>query len=167
MNSVKSMILLLTTICCISCNNKIDYAVQLNNAIPNMQWHYDQASAFSFNIADTSHPYILGLCIRYDNDYPDANLYTFIHTVFPDGEQTCDTVSIDLFMPDGTPTGSGRHMQELNVNISRVIFPQPGDYRIEIAQATRHDTLPGIASIGIYLINEPHNQDYGTTKEKE
>lgn len=166
MNIIKKTLLPVIIICCMSCNNT-DYAVQINNNIPNMTWYYDQASAFSFNIADTSHPYILGLCIRYNNDYPDANLYTFIHTTFPNGEQACDTVSIDLFMPDGTPAGNGRHMQELNVNISRITFPQLGDYRIEIEQATRHDTLPGIASIGIYLINEPQNQDYGTKKENE
>ncbi len=164
-NLKKAIALIGIIVCCTACHQKVDYLVQLNENIPDMQWLYNQPASFSFSIADTSHPYTLGFCIRYNNNYPDANIYLFVHTCFPNGNQSCDTVSIDLFQPDGTPTGIGKHVQELNVNISKINFPQAGNYRMEIEQATRHDTIEGIASMGIYLINEPTLFQYGTKEE--
>lgn len=145
----------------ISCHSEVNYVMRENQDIPNMQWIFSEKPSFNIDIQDTNENYILGFCIRYNNDYPDANIYLFVHTQFPEGEKSIDTLSIDLFYPDGTPTGSGKYIKELNVNVSQVRFPQIGRYILDIEQASRRDTLQGIAAVGVYLLSDSKNEGYG------
>lgn len=153
--SIFSIVLMLSIM---SCQSNYDYVAQDNADIPHMQWESSYIPMFTYNIQDTGKDYILGFCIRYNNDYPNENLYLFVHTQFPDGQQYTDTVSVDLFYPDGSPTGTGKNIRELNANVSKVKFPQQGTYHIQLEQAMRNSTLNGIVSVGYYIICPPKNE---------
>ena len=114
-------------------------------------WESRQQLPFRFSIADTTAAYEIGFDIRYTHNYPNQNLYVFMHTTFPNGMRTCDTVPIDLFHPDGTPKGKGKRIKELNEPIARILLPMQGQYSIRLEQAMRTEKLEGVSSIGLYV----------------
>ena len=133
-----------------SCDNS-HYLFRENVAIKNETWAVENQIPFSFTVDDTVKTYKIGFNIRYTNAYPQQNIYVFLHTVFPNGMRTHDTISIDLFDIEGKPLGSGKRVIELQNYFSRVRFPMAGQYTMTLEQAMRRDTLHGIISMGLYV----------------
>jgi len=133
-----------------SCNSK-DFLYHENTLIDGEVWTTENQLPFRFSIEDTVTAYIVGLNIRYTLNFPNQNLYVFMHTTFPDGMQTCDTVSINLFEKDGTPYGKGKRIKELDAPIAKLRFPMSGQYNIRLEQGMRTNALEGIASVGLYV----------------
>jgi len=131
-----------------SCGNS-DYLFRENLSFKNEYWSAQDKIPFRFNVSDTTKIYLVGFNIRYTNAYPQQNMYVFLHTVFPNGMRTCDTVSVDLFSNEGRPLGKGRRVFELQTYFSRVRFPMPGEYTMTLEQAMRMDTLSGVVSMGV------------------
>ena len=75
----------------------------------------------------------------------------FLHTTFPNGNQTHDTIECILAYPDGRWVGNGSgSMRNSKILLNdRLRFPLAGDYRFEIEQAMRDTTLEGIADVGL------------------
>ena len=151
----------------VACTQKQNYIFQQNKDINDMQWKYTDKIAFDFTIEDTTKNYLLGICMRYTNNFPDANLYLFVRTTFPNQMQSCDTISIDLFYPDGSPTGKGKRIKELNIVAANLVFPQQGTYTISLQQGNRYDTLPGVISAGIFISEDTKNNNHETNIKKE
>ena len=139
----------------ISCE-RTQYLINDNKIIENEMWTVDNQLPFYFSISDTQKIYEIGFDIRYTSDYPKQNMYVFLHTIFPNGMRTHDTISVDLFSPMGEPFGKGKRVKELQQSFSYVKFYMEGDYTMTIEQAMRMDTLPGVVSFGLY-ITEPTN----------
>ena len=132
-----------------SCGRKTLYDESV--VIPDARWDNDMIPFFDVTVNDTLSDYAFYLNVRHLENYRYSNLYVFMHTTFPNGNVTHDTIECILAMPDGRwmSKGSGT-MRSANVLLNPSLrFPLSGDYHFEIEQAMREDVLKGITDIGI------------------
>ena len=75
----------------------------------------------------------------------------FLHTTFPNGNQTHDTIECILAYPDGrwVGDGSGRMRTAKILLNNNLRFPISGNYHFEIEQAMREPVLEGVADVGL------------------
>lgn len=142
------LILLITTL--LSCGNK-NVIFDESVVLPNSTWNYKDFPYFEVNVEDTLSDYAFYLNIRHLENYRYSNFYMFLHTTFPDGNMTHDTIECILAYPDGQWIGKGSGSMRnskilLNNNLH---FPIKGIYHFEIEQAMRDTTLDGITDIGL------------------
>ena len=146
----KISIILLIITALASCTNRnvvFDESVIISNA----SWNNQEFPYFDVNIEDTLSPYNFYLNIRHLENYRYSNFYMFLHTTFPNGNQTHDTIELVLAYPDGRWIGDGSgSMRNNNILLNNnLYFPLKGTYRFEIEQAMREDILDGITDVGI------------------
>ena len=149
-NILKYISILLIAIVVASCGNKnviFDESVIINNA----SWNNEDLPYFDVNVEDTLSTYAFYLNIRHLENYRYSNFYMFLHSTFPNGNQTHDTIECILAYPDGRWVGDGSGSMRaskilLNNNLR---FPLKGKYHFEIEQAMRDDVLEGITDVGI------------------
>ena len=100
-----SFILLIVTILssCVNKNVIFDESVVISNAA----WNNQDFPYFDVNVEDTTSAYNFYLNIRHLENYRYSNFYMFLHTTFPDGNQTHDTIELVLSYPDGRWIGKG------------------------------------------------------------
>ena len=144
-----SFILLIVTILssCVNKNVIFDESVVISNAA----WNNQDFPYFDVNVEDTTSAYNFYLNIRHLENYRYSNFYMFLHTTFPDGIQTHDTIELVLSYPDGRWIGKGSgSMRDNNILLNNNLhFPAKGNYRFEIEQAMRESVLEGITDVGI------------------
>ena len=144
-----SFILLIVTILssCVNKNVIFDESVVISNAA----WNNQDFPYFDVNVEDTTSAYNFYLNIRHLENYRYSNFYMFLHTTFPDGNQTHDTIELVLSYPDGRWIGKGSgSMRDNNILLNNNLhFPVKGNYRFEIEQAMRESVLEGITDVGI------------------
>ena len=80
-------------------------------------------------------------------------MFLFIEKTFPDGGIALDTMECPLADPEGNWYGkpSGKYVDNRYFLRKNVIFPQRGQYRFAITQATRDTNLVGIKDVGILI----------------
>ena len=132
-----------------SCSNDTLYNESV--VIPEARWDNDMIPFFDVNVNDTLTDYAFYLNIRHLENYRYSNLYIFMHTTFPNGNVTHDTIECILAMPDGRWMGKGSGtMRSANVLLNPALrFPLSGEYHFEIEQAMREKELRGITDIGL------------------
>lgn len=144
-----SFILLIVTILssCVNKNVIFDESVVISNAA----WNNQDFPYFDVNVEDTTSAYNFYLNIRHLENYRYSNFYMFLHTTFPDGNQTHDTIELVLSYPDGRWIGKGSgSMRDNNILLNNNLhFPAKGNYRFEIEQAMRESVLEGITDVGL------------------
>ena len=144
-----SFILLIVTILssCVNKNVIFDESVVISNEA----WNNQDFPYFDVNVEDTTSTYNFYLNIRHLENYRYSNFYMFLHTTFPDGNQTHDTIELVLSYPDGRWIGKGSgSMRDNNILLNNNLhFPAKGNYRFEIEQAMRESVLEGITDVGI------------------
>jgi gliding motility-associated lipoprotein GldH len=144
-----SFILLIVTVLssCVNKNVIFDESVVISNAA----WNNQDFPYFDVNVEDTTYAYNFYLNIRHLENYRYSNFYMFLHTTFPDGNQTHDTIELVLSYPDGRWIGKGSgSMRDNNILLNNNLhFPAKGNYRFEIEQAMRESVLEGITDVGI------------------
>jgi gliding motility-associated lipoprotein GldH len=120
---------------------------------PQQGWPYADSLTYAFSIADTQQLYNLYLTLDHLVDYPYQNLYINIRTVFPDGKDLAQVLSLELSDKQGFWQGDCNSEDcELRIPIQEeAYFNQPGDYRIVVEQYMRTDSLRGLQSIGLQL----------------
>jgi gliding motility-associated lipoprotein GldH len=133
-----------------SCGNKnviFDESVVINNA----SWNNQEFPYFDVNVEDTLSTYDFYLNIRHLENYRYSNFYMFLHTTFPDGNQTHDTIELIMAYPDGRWIGKGTSSMRDNKILlnDNLCFPLKGNYHFEIEQAMREPVLEGITDVGI------------------
>lgn len=145
---------LLTLLFCIAlCSCSSDSYYDTNISIPQGKWHQDSTLSFLIPIEDTTAVFDFFLNLRHNTDYPYANLYLFIHSVTPMGEQAKDTLELQLAQNNGKWLGSGRGGFRYNQFIltKKVRFANIGTYKFNIRQGMRCQQLEGIEDIGMQL----------------
>jgi gliding motility-associated lipoprotein GldH len=144
-----SFILLMITVLS-SCGNK-NVIFDENVIIQNAAWDNQDYPYFDVNVEDTLSAYNFYLNIRHLENYRYSNFYMFLHTTFPDGNQTHDTVELVLAYPDGRWIGKGSgSMRDNNILLNNnLYFPLKGNYRFEIEQAMREPVLEGVTDVGV------------------
>lgn len=134
-----------------SCSNRMMYDESV--VIPEAKWDNKNIPYFDVNVEDTVSIYSFALNVRHIENYRYSNLYIFLHTTFPNGNVTHDTIECTLAYPDGSWVGKGSGSMRsgkilLNPNLR---FPIGGVYHFEMEQAMRDEVLKGIADIGISI----------------
>ena len=117
------------------------------------EWPVENHVAFDVPISDTLSGYVFGMELRHLENYHYSNLFVFLHTTFPNGNVTCDTIECTLATPDGRWIGkSSGSMRDLHVTLNENLhFPLSGTYHFEIEQAMREPVLKGISDIGLFV----------------
>jgi len=109
--------------------------------------------SYSVEITDTLNLYDFIVSLRNTTNYPYSNIYLFIHTRFPEGQISTDTLEFMLSDQFGKWLGSGKGFYRENDILYRynLRFQQPGEYKFDIVHAMRADTLTGIDEVGFTL----------------
>ena len=133
----------------VSCgrNTLYDKSVVVKDA----KWDNEMMPFFDVTVDDTLTSYAFYLNIRHLENYRYSNLFVFMHTAFPNGNVTHDTIECTLAYPDGRWMGKGSGtIRSAKILLNPALrFPLKGDYHFEIEQAMREKKLIGIADIGL------------------
>lgn len=121
--------------------------------IPNAEWTQENKITFDIAVSDSTSGYVFGLDMRHLENYRYSNLFIFLHTTFPNGNITHDTIECTLALPDGRWIGkSSGSMRDLHIPLNENLrFPLCGNYHFEIEQAMREPVLKGITDMGIFI----------------
>lgn len=143
------IILLIAAIALVSCDRNGVY--EENITTPKSIWATSDIAKFVAPINDTLSYHNIYLNIRNTTDYPNSNLFLFIAITSPAGVTQLDTVECFLADDQGKWLGKGfGFIRDNQIPFKRnVRFPQKGEYKFEILQAMRTDSLIGVASVGI------------------
>ena len=133
----------------VSCGN--DKLFNDSVVIPEAKWDNRMIPFFDLTVNDTLTDYAFYLNIRHLENYRYSNLYVFLHTEFPNGNVTHDTIECTFARPDGSwmSKGSGTIRSAKILLNPALRFPISGSYHFEIEQAMRDDVLKGITDIGL------------------
>ena len=125
--------------------------------IPEANWAMDNRVPFDVTVNDTVGIYSFGMTLRHMENYRYSNLYVFLHTTLPNGNEMCDTIQCILATPDGRWVGKGSgSMRDLRITLNPAMrFPLEGAYHFEIEQAMREPVLKGISDIGLFIEKKP------------
>ncbi len=136
------------------CNSKTVY--DNNKSIPDNVWKSGQIIRFDVDLEDTINIHKFYLNLRHKTSYRYANIFLFINTTYPDGNEARDTVECILADPSGKWLGKGiSNIRDNQVLLRRGLrFPQKGTYIFEFEQAMREPRLEGIMDIGLRIVRE-------------
>lgn len=136
-----------------------------NVVFDNARWATSDRAVMEFEIEDTLSQHNFYLNVRNTESYPYRNLYVFVKTVFPNGKFSKDTVGVILADATGKWVGDGSGYLSSSQHLSNTImyqyskrFPLKGEYKVEIEQAMRVDTLEGIRNVGLRIERIPFAQ---------
>ena len=118
-------------------------------------WMFSDSLSVNFSISDTNRLYAMRLQLNHTPDFDFENVYTRIHTLFPDGKLSAQILSLALTNETGTWAGQC-NKTDWKVEIAlqeQIIFPEKGNYKITITQFMRTDTLSGIGNIRFLLVD--------------
>ncbi len=149
MKMKKILYILFLAILLVSCGN--DKLFNDSVVIPEAKWDNRMLPFFDLTVNDTLSDYAFYLNIRHLENYRYSNLYVFLHTEFPNGNITHDTIECTFARPDGSwmSKGSGTIRSAKILLNPALRFPLTGSYHFEIEQAMRDDVLKGITDIGL------------------
>tara|TARA_B100001175_G_C19458628_1_gene615293 strand:+ start:936 stop:1409 length:474 start_codon:yes stop_codon:yes gene_type:complete len=147
--------LLCLVITVFSCKESVVYKGDID--IINSTWHTDSVALFEFEVRDTTSNYSSELNIRHTVEYSFQNLFIFIKTVTPKGENIIDTVECILADKNGKWHGTGiGDIVDFSMEFNHSTpFRISGIYKIELEQAMRYSKYPyiefleEIVSVGI------------------
>ena len=126
--------------------------------IPNGEWPAEKRFGGEFEVTDTINPHHFYVTLRNTEDYKNSNLFLFLHTHFPNGRKSKDTIECVLTDRYGRWLGSGNgFIVDHKVITNKVMyryqkkFPLSGTYSFEIEHAMRTDTLHEILDVGVRI----------------
>jgi len=124
-----------------------------NHPLDNHSWERGGFVGFQVDIQDTLSPFNFIINIRHNTDYRYNNIFLFLNTLYPDGNQSRDTLECLLAAPDGEWYGKGAgKIKEIQVLFKRnVLFPMKGNYEFKFEQAMRVEELQGMEDFGIRI----------------
>jgi gliding motility-associated lipoprotein GldH len=158
------MLLAAALLSLVACRQDSIYTRQFHLA--DALWTSGDTLRFETAVDDTNGLYDLVIALRNTTDYPYSNIYFFIHTHFPQGQVSVDTLQYLLADPYGQWLGSGRGFLRDHSILYRynIRFSQAGLYRFNIVHAMRNDTLTGIDELGFTLRHAKYPQKDGREK---
>ena len=129
--------------------------------LPQQTWNYQDTLNFAFEVKDTMALYDMVLNINHQSEYAYRNIYTKIHTQFPDNQRIQQVLSLDLSEPTGKSVGkcSGGKCAVEIVLQPDAFFNKVGKYQLTLAQFMRTDSLKGIEKIGFRITDTGKKRD--------
>lgn len=145
---------LIIVICCLfftACEKGVIF--EATEDIPNATWGYEQKLPFEFEVTDTSKTYQVFLEISHSGDFAYQNCYVQITTLFPNGEENKQPVSLELAGQSGIWNGKcNGNTCQLEIPLqAKARFKHIGKHSIAIEQFMRVNPLPGIENIGLKI----------------
>lgn len=127
------------------------YILDETYEIDKSAWTYEDSLRFEFTIEDTLQLYDLVLEVKHETSYAFQNLYTKIHTQFPDDQRLSKSVSLELANQVGAWRGDcNAETCTVEIPIQQgAFFNQAGKYVITIEQYMRESPIVGIQSIAL------------------
>lgn len=134
-----------------SCDNQRVF--EDNIVIPDNLWNVDNVVKLEVDITDTITPTNFYINVRNAEGYPYSNLYLFIKTRFPNGQQSNDTLECVLADEKGQWLGNGMgDIYDNQIPFKRnVRFPVTGKYMFELQHGMRIKDLPLIMDVGLRI----------------
>ncbi len=151
MKSISYIIGLFLSVLFFSCDT--NRVFEQNESISAEGWDVKNKIKLEAEIVDTIHSTNFYVNVRQADGYPYSNLFLFIKTIFPTGEQSNDTLECILADEKGKWLGSGiGDLYDNQIPFKRnVLFPKTGKYIFEIEQGMRTDVLPLIMDVGLRI----------------
>lgn len=168
MNIIKALIIILA-LGFGSC--KEESIINTTHAIPDFGWAYKDSLQYNFEIKDTSTAYNLYLDIKHTAAYPLQNLYTYVRTVYPNGKTYQQQLNMDLASKSGAWNGEKAWFSdEYNLRIvlqEGSFFNQIGNYKLNLQQYLRQDSIPGLSQITLCIEDAHRKRGDGKKKTKK
>lgn len=151
MNKTTLLLLLLVAGIFVACDSKRAY--EHNDTIENESWNIKKVYTHEFEIADSMQWYNMYLNVRNTTDYKYSNLFLYVTTTFPHGQQAKDTLECVLADTQGKwfGKGNGKFKDCRIVFKPKFRFSQAGKYNVQITHGMREQDVTGISEIGIRL----------------
>lgn len=129
-----------------------------NKEIADYTWKANEKISFDLNITDTVTPHNWYINVRNADDYRYSNIYLFITTAFPNGQQSKDTLECVLADDKGHWLGDGLgDIWDNQIPFKKnVRFPSAGKYTIALEQGMRADELHQIMDVGVRIEKQSH-----------
>ncbi len=143
--------LLLVALTLGACDSSVLY--DESHRVDEQGWRMDDSLVYNIETDDTTQTYLCCMDVRVRNDYPYANIYFFLSTIYPNGDIAVDTnIEFQLAAPDGKWLGKeqGRYVDG-RYPFCYFHFPQPGRYQFVIRHAMRDTLLRGVKDIGMHI----------------
>lgn len=133
------------------CDRRVFYAAERD--VDEKGWNMNDAVAFDIAIEDTLEVYNFFFDLRNSVSYDKANAFFFINTTFPDGSIAHDTLECPLANVEGQWYGrrTGRYVDNRYYFRKHVIFPNAGNYHVEVSHGMRDTNVAGIKSVGLRI----------------
>ena len=124
-----------------------------NIEIEDNLWNVDTIVKLEVDIVDTATPANFYINVRNAEGYPYSNIYLFIKTKFPNGQQSNDTLECILADEKGQWLGNGMgDIYDNQIPFKRnVRFPVAGRYTFELQHGMRLKDLPLIMDVGLRI----------------
>lgn len=145
------LLLIITVLLLSSCYKNVLF--DESKTIPDATWKISEPVKFTVPITDSVQGYDFYFNLRNATDYGYANVFFFVHTLYPNGKTSVDTVQCLLADPTGKWLGNrhGKYVDNRILFRKNVCFTQKGNYSFEFEQAMRTDELKGIENFGIRI----------------
>ncbi|MFT6210804.1 MAG: gliding motility-associated lipoprotein GldH [Bacteroidia bacterium] len=126
---------------------------QDSQTVPNKNWEIGNNIIFDVEVKDTMAGYDFYIDLRNEANYPYANIYMFVNTIFPSGKSAKDTV--ECILADRTGRWLGNGLGDVIDNHilfkENIRFPNKGTYSFAFEQGMRNEALPAIIDVGISI----------------
>lgn len=153
----KATFLIFSLVACFalsSCGN--DSLYENHKELENGFWSKDNLQSFEIEIA-TPQSHSIYYHLRYTIDYDYCNSYMRYKIISPTGKLLTQKMKLDTLFDcqTGKPLGEGFgniYNREFEL-VPTFNFSEKGNYKIELEQMMRKDSLEGIQTVGIRIAN--------------
>lgn len=128
-------------------------AFEENQTLDQSGWLYKDTLSFKADIKEANIPYNVFVNIRHSSEYPNANLWLKIETIFPDGTKQLSPVNIPMADPTGKWYGQGFGSilsNEIKIQ-EKALFKETGIYEFKIIQDMRVNPVTELIDIGLKI----------------
>jgi gliding motility-associated lipoprotein GldH len=153
-----SLLVILFVLVLSACNNNVVYS-EYKNIDVDKGWAVKDKITLEADIEDTESRHDVYINVRNADSYQFRNLFVFLHTTYPDGKMSTDTLECILSDERGNWLGKGAgDLWDNTIPFKKnTQFKQKGKYKFTFEQAMRYgsaaviDPLPMILDIGITI----------------
>ncbi len=137
----------------VSCNNKEWFSESQD--FEGEEWLYNNPLSYKFNVTDTSSLNEINLDVTYNqNNFGYQNLYVNIQTIFPNGKNTEQIVSLEVL---GEEAQMNQKCSDEECTVSILLlgsfkFYEIGEHTIKISQHSRENKLVGIEKLKMRIL---------------
>jgi len=120
-------------------------------------WHRFDFLEYKVGAVSQEGYYVEEIGIRYNPQFPYRQLslvidQTVVHTATKRiGRHKSDTLQVELYDPQGRPTGEGVNMQQLVIPLKSLKLERGDSIAMQIRHNMKSTTIKGIAAIGMKL----------------